>query len=186
VLRGRVDVRSDAVRPLGARLRLDDLAVAVAEGVDSLLVADVLGRRGEPLEIRRAARGLALHHRAACRAALGRCRRDAHRLAARDSTTQVVGLALERVVVVDRDTVELGRRADPALHLLDHVSELVSDQLVAGRGPGLVLAGREMDFGSLRVRPRAQRHGVLGLLVHPHGAEAEAETVFHPGLHKTR
>ena len=70
-----------------------------------------------------------LHRRSVRRR--GRLGAGGRALAAGGARAQLVGLALERRIVVAGAALPLRGRADPALALLHHVRELVTDQLEA-------------------------------------------------------
>ncbi len=165
---------------VGRELRL---ALVVAD----LIVGDHRLHRGR--ERRRGRRHLVRAHERepldrAAAAADHRARRpDA--LPARGADPELIGLALERVVVVGRDALGLRGRRDPALGLLHDVRELVPEQLEAAARRGIVAAGRDVDVGALGVRERADRRRGRPL-VDPHGAEVDAERLLHARAHRTR
>jgi hypothetical protein len=97
--------------------------------------------------------------------------------------THLVGLALQRRVVVYGHALGLHRGADPSLRLLHHVSQLVSEKLLTALAARRILAGRKVDIGSLRIRQRADC-GRLWPLVDAHCREIGPERLLHLGLHR--
>jgi hypothetical protein len=119
--------------------------------------------------------GLELH-----RAGAGADRRGADRdaLAGGGAGAELIGLALEGRVGVDRRALGLRRRGDPALGLLHDVGDLVADQLSTRLGVGLVLAGREVQIRALGRGDRAQIVH-RRRLVDADRVEVNAERVLH-------
>ncbi|HEY1811467.1 MAG TPA: hypothetical protein VGG74_03870 [Kofleriaceae bacterium] len=132
------------------------------------------------------ARGLAeleLHHTSARRtraAGLGlRGGRRRRRRVRRCGRTALIGLDLERVVVVDGEPVRSRRRGDSTFALLQHVHELVTDERLALPTVGVVFARREVQLVALRECLRADLAGLRRPCEDPNVAEVGAERGLH-------
>jgi len=104
---------------------------------------------------------------------------------ARGLRAELVGFVLERRIGVRRRTSDLGVHGHATLRLLDHVRELVAEQLQALRAGGIVGARREEQVGAARERARADRLGVRAG-VDAHRGEVAAERGLHLRAHAGR